>query len=412
MASIDFKFGQIRDRRVGLPEICYTLKNKSKVYLREALTAHERIAALMTPMDRESMGSKEMRDLVTDYLALGTPERKLYLQRMAAEKMGLVSAFPLRREPERPQATLQALADEWFEGKVAQGATDSMRHAMERQRLVILDFFRSAGLRTTADLKPKTANDFLAWRRNTTYNALKKGGVSASTLRHELQVLKAMAAIAARNGWLASADIWGGVEVRSIAGVDTKIVEPLTPDEQRKLLAAVAHHSAHDAILLLLVTGMRVGELATLRPESLRDGLLHLHGEAVGAAKPLTGKTAAAVRALPACKTVERIWERGNIFKTNRDGVKNALARCKMPGIHPHRLRHSFAVNKLVSETATLQMVSYQLGHSEIGITANLYGRFTPEHFKVGMEAAARERRELVEWLEEYPDFVNLGGVQ
>lgn len=32
--------------------------------------------------------------------------------------------------------------------------------------------------------------------------------------------------------------------------------------------------------------------------------------------------------------------------------------------------------------------------------TANLYGKFVPEHFKVGFEAAIKERKELVEWLE------------
>jgi integrase len=45
-------------------------------------------------------------------------------------------------------------------------------------------------------------------------------------------------------------------------------------------------------------------------------------------------------------------------------------------------------------------MVSYQLGHSDISTTANLYGKFVPEHFKVGFEAAINERKELVEWLE------------
>jgi len=57
-------------------------------------------------------------------------------------------------------------------------------------------------------------------------------------------------------------------------------------------------------------------------------------------------------------------------------------------------------VNKLLSQTATLQMVSYQLGHSDISTTANLYGKFVPEHFKAGFEEAIKERREWVEWLE------------
>jgi hypothetical protein len=42
-----------------------------------------------------------------------------------------------------------------------------------------------------------------------------------------------------------------------------------------------------------------------------------------------------------------------------------------------------------ISQTAT-----------DISTTANLYGKFVPEHFKAGFEEAIRERRELVEWLE------------
>ncbi|GBU23878.1 hypothetical protein R83H12_00497 [Fibrobacteria bacterium R8-3-H12] len=45
-------------------------------------------------------------------------------------------------------------------------------------------------------------------------------------------------------------------------------------------------------------------------------------------------------------------------------------------------------------------MVSYQLGHGDISLTVNLYGKFVPEHFKAGFEEAIKERKELVEWLE------------
>jgi hypothetical protein len=37
--------------------------------------------------------------------------------------------------------------------------------------------------------------------------------------------------------------------------------------------------------------------------------------------------------------------------------------------------------------------VSYQLGHSDISTTANLYGKFVPEHFKAGFEEAIGAKR-------------------
>jgi integrase len=82
--------------------------------------------------------------------------------------------------------------------------------------------------------------------------------------------------------------------------------------------------------------------------------------------------------------------------ETNYSGRQTQISASTMK----HNLRHTFAVNKLLSQTATLQMVSYQLGHSDISTTANLYGKFVSEHFKAGFEEAIRERRELVEWLE------------
>jgi hypothetical protein len=56
-------------------------------------------------------------------------------------------------------------------------------------------------------------------------------------------------------------------------------------------------------------------------------------------------------------------------------------------------------VNKLLAETP-LQMVSYQMGHSDIGITANLYGKFEIKHFKAGHEETTRIRKSHLEWLE------------
>jgi integrase len=183
-------------------------------------------------------------------------------------------------------------------------------------------------------------------------------------------------------------------------------VEPLSVDMQRGILKRLRdmRHELHDSVLLLLLTGMRIGELEGLAPENIRGNAIVLHGESVGHAKPLTGKTASAVRRLPICPTAAKIFERGHIFKAAAKNIRQAIKRYsfakEFKGIHPHRFRHTFAVNKLLSQTATLEMVKYQLGHSDISTTANDYGEFIPEHFKAGFEEAIKERRELVEWLE------------
>jgi len=397
MARVDFRIGQIRDDVAGHKPICYTLDNKSTKYLQLALKAHETIMGVLTPKARKMITAEEMKSAVQAYLAFSDSGRKELLEKIALSGYG--------ENDEKPEVSLELLAEAWFKQKMTQGATDKHREAMLHEKTLILDFFKALGLQTTADLKPDTAYDFLAWRSTANYNN-RQTRISASTMKHNLQTLKQMAKVAARNGWLQNATLWDDVEVKIIAGVNTKIVEPLSVDLQRRILAFLknARSELHDSILFLLLTGIRVGELDNIKPESIRGNGIVLHGEAVGRNKPISGKTAAAARTLPVCPTIAEIFKRGYIFKISAANISLALKRNPFvkafPGIHPHRFRHTFAVNKLLSQAATLQMVSYQLGHSDIGTTANLYGKFVPEHFKVGFEEAIKERRELVEWLE------------
>jgi integrase len=259
-------------------------------------------------------------------------------------------------------------------------------------------------MKEVADLKPDTAHKFLAWRSETSYSNNGGTTTSASILRLNLQILRQMAKIATRNGWIANQGIWDDVKVKSIAGVNAKVVEPLSIDLQRSFLEQLKgmKPELHDSLLFLLLTGIRIGELENISLKSLRGNAIVLHGEAVGNAKPSSGKSASAARALPVCPSIVKIFERGYIFNAGkiRGTIQCDWFKKKFPGIHAHRLRHTFAVNKLLSKTADLQMVSYQLGHRDINLTANLYGKFVPEHFKAGFEEAIKERKELLEWLE------------
>lgn len=400
MATIDARLGQIRDRSARYPEICYTVGKKSKTFLKECLKAHEAIIEVMPPQVRMGLTNAAMKATTLAYISLDAEARKELLQRMIFANFGA---------SHRQSATLEALADAWLSSKSAQGASPAMVKTMVHQKNVLTDFFKSARLATTADLTPQTAVEFLAWRPGIKYNKYKVGPVSASALRHELQALRQMAKLAHRNGWIDNDRIWDDVQVRSIVGQNTKAVEPLSANEQKAILKVLFEREGgeamHDAVLLLLITGMRAGELDMLRPDSVVSGTLQLHGTSIGKNKSSTGKTASAERVLPVCPTMHAIFDRGYVF-----GYKSELLQRNMgrgwflelfPGVHAHRFRHTFAVNKLLSGTADLKMVQYQLGHADISTTANLYGKFSPEHFKVGFEQIKDERRRLLVFLEE-----------
>jgi hypothetical protein len=125
---------------------------------------------------------------------------------------------------EKPKVSLERLAETWFEQKAAQGTTDKQRNMMLGQKTMMIDFFNSQGFKTVADLKPDTAHKFLTWRSVTNYTSSRKAKISASTLKHNLQVFKQMAKVAVRNDWIVRGDIWDDVHVKSIVGVN-RIVE-------------------------------------------------------------------------------------------------------------------------------------------------------------------------------------------
>ena len=110
-------------------------------------------------------------------------------------------------------------------------------------------------------------------------------------------------------------------------------------------------------------------------------------------------KPVLANRNLPVCRTIRKLFERGHIFNTTPNALSMILKK-HFKGIHPHKLRHTFAVNKLLSGEE-LQKVSYQMGHAGIQITADNYGKYEHKHFKVGFDQTKTERKNLLKWLEE-----------
>jgi integrase len=309
---------------------------------------------------------------------------------------------------EKPAShSLPELLELWKNSKIAEGLLndDRLKDLCHRQK-VMLDFFREHGLNTTDDFAVKTADDFKLWRSKKRYDN-SKAITSASAIKKELDVLRQLAKLAALYGWIGNGGLWDNARVKAIVGKNKKVVEPLSIEEQKEMLCNLRsrNEACHDIALFMLITGMRRGELKMIKPDCIRNGVISLHGDYVGNYKT-TGKTSSASRNIPVCPTMEKLFERGLIFSSSTNALSLVFARY-FKGLHLHRLRHTFAVNKLLAKN-DLQMVSYQMGHATTGITADLYGKFVPEHFKAGFEQATAERKELLKWLE--TDYFNCGG--
>ncbi|MDR2593552.1 MAG: tyrosine-type recombinase/integrase [Fibromonadaceae bacterium] len=385
MASLDIKRGLIRDRSNNYPEVSYYIPKTSMKFMRECLKGHNMITLLL---GKNKLPKKELKAYAIRYASLDNYGKTELIKKLVM--------LDISKNPN--DVTLASIADSWLERKSIENPI--RKTSFKYHRDIIMKFFDSEKLTTTADLNYDTAIKYIKWRTVSNFNAHSSNPLSASTIKHELQTLRQMARLAAREGHLQNGGIWDDVTVKAVAGVNKKVVEPLTIEEQKELLSKMESMPSHDIALLLLITGIRIGELDALSKDSLNNGMLTLHGEGVGRYKPIGGKTVASSRTLPVCPTLAKLFERGNIFKSSPNSLKIALKR-NFKGIHAHRLRHTFAVNKLLAQTP-LQMVSYQMGHSETGITADLYGKFVPEHFKAGFEETIRIRKEHLDWLENH----------
>ena len=138
-------------------------------------------------------------------------------------------------------------------------------------------------------------------------------------------------------------------------------------------------------IALLYETGMRIGELANLQVDDIRDNEIKITGKG-GWERPviMTHALASAVRE----HLVERNISRGYVFQplqahsnhrnvryttcTIRERIQAAFARYGIK-MHPHQLRHSFAINWLTSggDVRTLQKL---LGHGSLDTTMRYLG--------------------------------------
>jgi integrase len=403
MATIDFRLGLIRDRGKGHPLICYYIPKVSEAFMRECLKAHEHISDIC----QYKLDKTLLRASVLKYAVLEPKDRLELLQSLIlglkCEQTQQPQTQPMPATPAVKAIGLSELLDKWEERKEAENVAEKQMQKVDFCKRTLMEFFKANGMTTTADFDPDTAHKLISWRNKTSFgNSTRQGSSSASTIKKDLDVLKQLGKLASIHGYMQNGHIWDDVKVKAVIGVNKKEVKPLDVEGQLALLSKLKRNPCHhDACLLMLITGIRIGELETIKPNSIQNGLLTLHSDAVGNNKS-GGKTASANRTLPCCPVLAKLFERGHIFKITAKAVTEAL-RDLGDGIHAHRLRHSFAVNNLLAQRS-LQMVSYQIGHADVGLTANLYGKFVPEHFKAGFEETTRIRQAHLNWLEnEYP---------
>ena len=252
---------------------------------------------------------------------------------------------------------------------------------------------------------------------NRFYNERLGSGLSPQSVRHLHAVVhRALEQAARRN--LVGRNV---ADLVTPPRVEHRDIHALTADEAQNFIEACQNDRLGALYVLALSTGMRQGELLALRWRDLdldaghlyvngtlqrtKDGLTIAAPKTAGSRRSvmLSALAIDALRQHKVRQNAERLligdmWENNDFAFANEVGrpieatnllrrsFKPLLSSAGLPGIRFHDLRHS-AATLLLEKGIHPKIVSDMLGHSQVGITLNLYSHVTPTMQKQAAEA-------------------------
>ncbi|MBD9526204.1 site-specific integrase [Paracoccus sp. PAR01] len=249
------------------------------------------------------------------------------------------------------ELTLQAAADEWAGGKLAENDRPSARVKITLTARRIPKRFPEGQM-----LHKLTVKQIREWRDGYLIPGAddERQRARRSTANRELAALKAICNLAVRNHRLDIARPWDDVPKFGRAEAFGKRVRVLTQDEREAWLAGAPDTPTRNMIHALLATGCRSGELVTAGLRDLSGRRLTVTGKTGTRTMVLSPGTAAFLAGLTQCKhdpdrpllpapSGERWTEEGLI-----DAVARATSNAKLEGgVTAYAARHSYITEHL-----------------------------------------------------------------
>lgn len=326
----------------------------------------------------------------------------------ATEKLRKLQAELLAGRVAAPtKGTLAKFLDEWVENVIKPNRAESTY----RQYRWLIDHhvIPHLGRKRIEDLRRPDVQRLISLKASQTVQSRSKDKVDApgkklsrSTLRLIRAVLHAAYEDAIRDN-LASINPASHVELpREVKRAPVSLKE----GEARKLLEAASKSDMPEFWLFLFMTGTRLAEASGLRWQDvdLAKGTARIEGQVLrvgGELKYIAGTKTNQIRDLQLADSlveslrvlrsralVENVQDPDGIVFLNpygrrldpkyvRDRLRELCIEANVPVISPHKARHTAATLAL-GATGVQRM----LGHSQISLTANLYGHGTAEAMK------------------------------
>ena len=296
-------------------------------------------------------------------------------------------AAELETQPARGAGgrTVSDVLDAWVAQNVATWAPSSARDQQSRVRALKADAI------ARLPIARLSVSDVERWHAR-----LRRGGARDAGIRNQHGVLRAALSQAVRWGWLST-------NVASLARLRSSKEAPrgvMSSDEVRAVMAAAASIDPAAALALRLaaVTGARRAELAALRWDEVRDGMLHIDSaiEAVerGSGHPTLRDAAtktANVRAVTldedTLEAIESVRRERAQFGPYMFGLGDELVNPdrigwwwrrsrQLSGIEPrwrlHDLRH-WSATVAIGQGHDVRTVAGRLGHANPAMTLRVY---------------------------------------
>lgn len=266
-----------------------------------------------------------------------------------------------------------------------------------RRDLETFEAWREAVNVALADLRP---------RHLTAYKAHLSVSLAATSTNRHLSALRSYLRFLVVNEIIPAEVLTGAEAVRGPKQAQ-ELPKPLTDSEVERLLATPDVSTLDGArdlaiIQLALSSGMRLAELLSLKVEQLDWSALQVTVRGKRQKERVAFFDQAAAGAL-----VYSLGLRGNpsdgwLFVNRYGGqlsgrwVEERLAtygaQANIPGLHPHRLRHTFAT-RLLDATGDLDAVSKLLGHRNVETTRRYTGTAVKRLREVYDNAANKPER-------------------